>query len=89
MIYLVIFTLAREEDLQLQHAHQFWTIRVEYAQNSKDARHQAWKTVNRDRGLKFIKRDGWRICSVGRPHEIKVASPLRAHGSISRRMSLL
>ncbi len=78
--HLVIFTWAAEADLEPQHTDQFWTIRVWYAQNAKDARHQAWKAVNRDPGLKFIKRDGWRIAFAGRLRDFHAAGPLRAPG---------
>ncbi len=78
--YLVIFTWASDAEIQPQQTDQFWTIQVRYAQNAKDARHKAWKAVNRNPGLKFIKRGGWRISHSGRAQDIHAAGPLRAPG---------
>ena len=81
MRYLVIFTNEPEEEAEakVHFTDPFWTIRMT-AQNAKDARHKAWKTVNQDRRLRFIKKNGWRICHVGHPEDIKAAGPWRAPG---------
>lgn len=78
---MVVFTNETEEEAEasVHLAEPFWTIRLT-AQNAKDARHKAWKAVNRDRRLRFVRRDGWRICHVGRPEDIKAAGPWRAAG---------
>lgn len=79
MRYLVVFTNEPEEEANVHMAEPFWTIKLT-AMNAKDARHKAWKAVNRNRRLRFIKQGGWRICHVGRPDEIKAAGPWRAPG---------
>jgi hypothetical protein len=50
------------------------------AQNAKDARRKARKIVDQDPRLQFLKREGWRICHVGEPKDIKASGPWRAPG---------
>lgn len=81
MRYMVVFTNVAEEEAEanIHSAYPFWTIKLT-AQNAKDARHKAWKAVNRRPGCRFIKRWGWRICHVGRPEDINAAGPCRCPG---------
>jgi hypothetical protein len=79
MRYMVIFTNEPEEEVNVHLADPFWTLKLT-AQNTKDARHKAWRTVNRNPRLRFIKQNGWRICHVGRPEEVKAAGPWRGPG---------
>lgn len=62
--YLVVFTKDREEDLNFNLDHQFWTVRL-WAKNAKDARRKAWKTVHRRRDCRWLVRFGWFIWNTG------------------------
>jgi hypothetical protein len=78
---MVVFTTDTDEeaDACVHLSEPFWTMRLE-ARNADEARRRAHKTMDRDRRLRFLKREGWRICHVGRLQDIKAAGPLRAPG---------
>jgi hypothetical protein len=75
--YWVCFTKDKEQELNPDSKDLVFSVVIAYAENAKEARHIAWKTVNRHPGLRFIKREGWRICHSGLAREVKAPGPIR------------
>lgn len=79
----MVFTNAKEKDLNFNLDDQFFTIRL-WAQNAKDARHKAWRQVHRRPACRWLVRFGWYIWNTGLVEEEWPPGIRRTEGLILR-----